>query len=52
MIPVMQMLQSKAGGGGQPEFLSTHPNPGNRIEELQNDIRKAYPQGVPAGLKS
>jgi len=52
MIQVMQMLQSKAGGGGQPEFLSTHPNPGNRIEELQKDIRQQYPQGVPGGLKS
>ena len=52
MIQVMQMLQSKAGSGGQPEFLSTHPNPGNRIEELQQDIRQDYPQGVPGGLKS
>ena len=52
MIQVMQMLDRKAGGGGQPEFLSTHPNPGNRIQELQQDIRQAYPQGLPGGLKS
>ncbi len=52
MIGVMKMLESKSGGsGGQAEFLSTHPNPGNRIAELEKDIRQAYPQGVPAGLK-
>ena len=51
MIGVMQMLDRQAQGGGQPEFLSTHPNPGNRIEELQKDIRQAYPQGIPAGLQ-
>ena len=51
MINVMQMLNSKGGSGGQPEFLSTHPNPGNRIEELQKEIKQEFPQGVPAGLK-
>ena len=25
------------GGGRQPEFLSTHPDPGNRIENFQNN---------------
>jgi predicted Zn-dependent protease len=25
------------GGSGQPEFLSTHPDPGNRIEHFHND---------------
>jgi predicted Zn-dependent protease len=47
----MQMLDKQAGGSNPPEFMSTHPNPGNRIEELQKDIQQAYPQGVPAGLK-
>ncbi|MGI4865479.1 MAG: M48 family metalloprotease [Janthinobacterium lividum] len=51
MIGVMQMLDKQAGGSNPPEFMSTHPNPGNRIEELQHDIQQAYPQGVPAGLK-
>ena len=51
MIGVMQMLDRQAGGGRQPDFLSTHPNPGNRIEELQKDIRQEYPQGPPSGLK-
>jgi predicted Zn-dependent protease len=51
MINVMQMLDKQGGRSSQPEFLSTHPNPGNRIEELQKDIQQAFPQGVPAGLK-
>ena len=51
MISVMQMLARQEQGGSPPEFLSTHPNPGNRIEELQKDIQQTYPQGVPAGLK-
>ena len=34
-----------------PEFLSTHPNPGNRIEEIQRDIATDFPQGLPANLK-
>ena len=51
MIKVMQMLDSKGGSGGQPEFLSTHPNPSNRIGRLQQEISQEFPQGVPAGLK-
>jgi predicted Zn-dependent protease len=51
MINVMQMLDKQGGRSGQPEFLSTHPNPGNRIEELQKEIQQEFPQGVPAGLK-
>jgi predicted Zn-dependent protease len=51
MIGVMQTLEREAGGQNPPEFLSTHPNPGNRIEELQKDIQQMYPQGLPNGLK-
>jgi len=51
MIGVMQMLDKKGGGGSQPEFMKTHPNPGNRIDELQKDIQQSYPQGVPGGLR-
>ncbi|MCC7210182.1 MAG: M48 family peptidase, partial [Anaerolineae bacterium] len=31
-------LQQASGGGGQPEFLSTHPNPENRIRRIQDVI--------------
>ena len=51
MIQVMKMLAQQGGRGGTPEFLSTHPEPGNRIGELQKEIAVEYPQGVPAGLK-
>lgn len=51
MIGVMQMLDRQSSGSNPPEFMSTHPSPGNRIEELQKDIQQAYPQGLPASLK-
>jgi predicted Zn-dependent protease len=40
MIGVMEILEKHAGGGGQPEFMSTHPNPGNRIEHIRAQIGK------------
>jgi len=51
MIKVMEMLQQQEGRAATPEFMSTHPDPGNRIGELQKEIAAEYPQGVPAGLK-
>lgn len=51
MIQVMEVLQQANQGGSPPEFLSTHPNPGNRIQEIQQDIATDFPQGLPAGLK-
>jgi len=38
MIRVMQVLQKIASGGGQPEFMSTHPDPGNRIQHIRAEI--------------
>ncbi len=52
MIQVMTMLEKQGGSGSTPEFLSTHPNPGNRIGELQREIAEAFPQGVPGNLKN
>jgi len=40
MVEVMEVLQ-QAGGGRQPEFFSTHPNPDNRIEQIQRAIDNA-----------
>ena len=51
MIKVMEMLQRQGGRSSTPEFMSTHPDPGNRIGELQKEIAADFPQGVPAGLK-
>ncbi len=49
MIGLMNILAENNPGGG-PEFFQTHPNPGNRIGEIENAIRSLYPGGVPAGL--
>lgn len=51
MIEVMKILEQNAGPNQQPEFMSTHPDPGNRIQRIQDAIDKLFPNGVPAGLK-
>lgn len=43
MVETMQIMQSAAKGKGGPEFLSSHPNPGNRVEYLTEAIEKKYP---------
>ncbi|GAA4358330.1 M48 family metallopeptidase [Hymenobacter saemangeumensis] len=50
MIQVMQILEQQGGGGRGPEFLATHPNPGNRVGVLEEEIQKQYPSGLPGGL--
>jgi predicted Zn-dependent protease len=49
MIQVMQIL-AEATPAGPPEFFSTHPNPENRIQRIQEAIQSLYPSGVPSGL--
>jgi predicted Zn-dependent protease len=46
VIGVMRMLDShsREHGGGPPEFLSTHPDPGNRVKSLSDQLAKEYPQ--------
>lgn len=36
-----QKLQDEDGGAGVPEFLSTHPNPANRIQNIQETASEA-----------
>lgn len=50
-IQVMEILKSASKGGSQPEFMSTHPDPGNRIERIREAIKEMFPDGLPAGLK-
>jgi len=38
-IEVMEVLKKASGGQNPPEFLSTHPNPDNRIEAIKKYIR-------------
>lgn len=37
-IEVMEVLKKASGGQNPPEFLSTHPNPDNRIEAIKKYI--------------
>lgn len=50
IVELMQVL-SKAGGARQPEFFSSHPDPGNRVQTLKGLIQKAFPQGIPQTLE-
>lgn len=52
MLTVMRVLEQSSGPNRQPEFFSTHPNPGNRIAIIEDAIRAQFPQGLPAGLES
>ncbi|MFL1012983.1 M48 family metalloprotease [Flavisericum labens] len=40
MIGVMEILKTAAGPNRVPEFKSTHPDPDNRIEKIQEAIEK------------
>lgn len=40
MITVMEVLKKASGGRNPPEFLSTHPDPGHRIERIEEEIEK------------
>ncbi|MFD2999271.1 M48 family metalloprotease [Pontibacter toksunensis] len=51
MMEVMRILEEASGGAGGPEFMQTHPNPGNRISKIEQAIQEEYPEGVPEGLK-
>ncbi len=52
MIEVMKVLERAMGGSGRaPDFMSTHPNPGNRIEHIEEAIALEFPDGLPGDLK-
>lgn len=51
LIGVMRILEEASGGANQPEWASTHPNPGNRIAEIENEIQTRFPNGLPPNLK-
>ncbi len=40
LISVMKILEEASGGQRQPEFLSTHPNPENRVQRIRDAIEK------------
>ncbi|MEG3976113.1 M48 family metalloprotease [Microcoleus sp. herbarium8] len=50
IVELMQILGAARNGEAAPEFLSSHPNPENRVQKLQALIAQNYPNGVPANL--
>jgi peptidase M48-like protein len=44
MADFFEKLEKEAGGGGGPQFLSDHPNPGNRTEAIQKEIQNWPPK--------
>jgi predicted Zn-dependent protease len=46
---MMEVLKASSGRGGGPEFLSSHPDPGNRIEYLTKAIEGKYAQAAKTG---
>ena len=52
MLKVMEVLRDAGKGPRQPEFLSTHPDPGNRLQQIQENIKQLYPSGLPPGLEA
>lgn len=40
LISVMEILEKASGGQEQPEFMSTHPSPDNRIQRIKEAIEK------------
>ncbi len=50
ILRVMQVLQEASKGGRQPEFMSSHPDPGNRLQRLEELIKQGFPNGIPSDL--
>jgi predicted Zn-dependent protease len=50
LIGVMRILAAASGGQRQAEWMSSHPDPGNRAQRIQELIAEQFPSGVPASL--
>jgi predicted Zn-dependent protease len=50
LIDVMKVLADVSGNRRRSEFMSSHPDPGNRSEAIKQEIAKKYPNGVPTEL--
>ena len=47
---VMRILAESRSGSPQPEFLSTHPDPGNRTQRIEQEIAALFAGRGPANL--
>ena len=50
MLDVMNILKEASKGQRTPEFLATHPLPETRLDQIQAEIKEAYPNGIPSNL--
>lgn len=51
LAAVMAILARASGGGRRgPDFLASHPDPGDRAQRIAEAIARRFPQGVPAQL--
>jgi predicted Zn-dependent protease len=50
-IALWQRMEQMSGGQKPPEFLSTHPSEGRRIEQLQKYMDEALQYYKPVGSK-
>lgn len=41
--------KQSGGGGGAPEWLSSHPNPGNRFQKINQEAAMLHINGTPRG---
>jgi beta-barrel assembly-enhancing protease len=50
LLGVMRVLDEASAESRPPEFLSSHPDPGNREGIIQAAIERMFPDGVPPSL--
>lgn len=50
-IPFWNRMEASSTGARQPEFLSTHPSPGSRVQGIQKDLPQALEYYKAAGGK-
>jgi predicted Zn-dependent protease len=48
-INLWKRMEQAANGQAPPEFLSTHPAPGNRIQQLEKHLPEALKYYKPMG---
>ena len=46
MAQFFQKLEEESGGKGGPQFMSDHPNPGNRMAAIQKEIQNWPPKNL------
>lgn len=50
-VELMEILGASREGNEPPEFFSSHPNPTNRIQRLEELIQENFPNGIPPQLE-